>query len=471
MKRNPTFVFQVVLAVVDVLIIIAAFSLAYYYRLHFDPRPFEEGSTLEFILSIIFLMPVWVILFVVCGLYDRSIYTKRSKSYGRLLIAAAIGTMSMISYEFFVETDVLPGRLVAIYAFVLSFVMLVIGREIMMLIRKTILKHGQGLTNVLIVGNDNSSYILANNLDENAESGYRVCGIIANNEFVPENIKERKYTSLATAITESKPDVIVQTENTDSDRIYTEAINHHLSYMFVPDQELLISHSGEMDIIGFQPVIHVRVTPLVGGARLVKRLCDILFGGIFLIIASPFLLIIAIIIKINEPKGNVFYKEKRYTRFGRKRNIYKFRSMKTEFCNMTPEQAFEKMNRPELSIQYRANGDQLDDDPRITKIGKFLRSFSLDELPQLINVVRGDISLVGPRALQPQELKEYKNKNLILSIKSGLTGLAQVSGRREIGFEERRLLDIYYIQNWSLLLDIQIIFRTIATVILRRGAK
>lgn len=138
---------------------------------------------------------------------------------------------------------------------------------------------------------------------------------------------------------------------------------------------------------------------------------------------------------------------------------------------MSPEEAFAKMGKPELGRKYRENGDQLKNDPRITKFGKFLRATSLDELPQIYSVLGGQISLVGPRALVPGELNKYPNKNLILSVKSGMTGLAQVSGRRDISFEERRSLDVYYVQNWSFLLDVQIIFQTAWMVITRRGAK
>lgn len=129
------------------------------------------------------------------------------------------------------------------------------------------------------------------------------------------------------------------------------------------------------------------------------------------------------------------------------------------------------MGKPHLIKEYRENGDMIPNDPRITKLGKFLRATSLDELPQLFNVVRGDISLVGPRALVPGELRHYGDRSLLLSVKSGLTGLAQVSGRRDISFEERRALDLYYIQNWSVWLDIRIIFRTIGAVLLRKGAQ
>lgn len=129
------------------------------------------------------------------------------------------------------------------------------------------------------------------------------------------------------------------------------------------------------------------------------------------------------------------------------------------------------MGKPNLIKKYRAGGDMIPNDPRITKIGRFLRATSLDELPQFWNVVRGDISLVGPRALVSGELRHYGDRSLLLSVKSGLTGLAQVSGRRDISFEERRALDLYYIQNWSLTMDFQIILRTISAVLFRRGAK
>ena len=145
--------------------------------------------------------------------------------------------------------------------------------------------------------------------------------------------------------------------------------------------------------------------------------------------------------------------------------------MKSEFSGMTPEEAFTKMGKPELIKKYRDDGDYLKNDPRVTKFGHFIRKTSIDELPQLFNILKGDISLIGPRALLPGELRDYGDRSLILSVKSGLTGLAQVSGRRDIPFEERRALDIYYVKNWSLMLDLQIFFRTIAAVLKRDGAK
>jgi lipopolysaccharide/colanic/teichoic acid biosynthesis glycosyltransferase len=222
------------------------------------------------------------------------------------------------------------------------------------------------------------------------------------------------------------------------------------------------------------PVIAVRQTPLFGWGRIVKRLFDLGMGSIFLLIAIPFMILIAIAIKLSDPKGPVFMRGKaqnRLTRFDQVFKVYKFRTHYAKFDGKSDEEVFEMVGKPELIKEYRANGDQLDNDFRVTPVGRFLRATSLDELPQFINVVKGDISLVGPRALVPQELAQYAKKHTILSVKSGLTGLAVVSGRRDIPYEERRKLDVYYVQNWSFWLDITILLKTVRIVLERTGAK
>ncbi len=176
------------------------------------------------------------------------------------------------------------------------------------------------------------------------------------------------------------------------------------------------------------------------------------------------MLLVALLIKLTG-RGPVFFRQTRLTRFNNKFRVYKFRTIKLDFNNMTPEEAFYKMGRPELIKLYRENGDQLPDDPRYGKLGRLIRKTSLDELPQLFNVIRGDLSLVGPRALIPQELNVYKKRHAILSVKSGLTGLAQVSGRKDISFDERRQLDMYYVQNWSFWFDLVILAKTVRVLL------
>ena len=234
---------------------------------------------------------------------------------------------------------------------------------------------------------------------------------------------------------------------------------------------MLSSQMGDLELIGDTPAIFVRITPLIGSARIIKRLSDIIISLLALVVTAIPMLIIWLLEKIAAPHAPAIYASTRLSRYNQKVKIYKFRSMVPEYSSLTPEEAFTKMGKPELIKKYRENGDQIPNDPRITKLGKFLRATSLDELPQLINVLKGDISMVGPRALMPGELHHYGDRSLLLSVKSGLTGLAQVSGRRAISFEERRALDIYYIRNWSILLDLQILLRTVTAVILRRGAE
>jgi len=198
-----------------------------------------------------------------------------------------------------------------------------------------------------------------------------------------------------------------------------------------------------------------------------------LLGGLALIATSPLWLIIAIAVKLNDPSGPVFYRTKRLTRFGTDIQMLKFRSMYQKYCVPT-EESFARLGRPDLLKQYRENGDQLPNDPRVTPGGRVIRALSLDELPQFWHVFHGELSLVGPRALDAVELEQYDKKNLILSVKSGLTGLAVVSGRQGISFEERRKLDLYYVQNWSFWLDITIMIKTVRVLLerlIRKGER
>jgi lipopolysaccharide/colanic/teichoic acid biosynthesis glycosyltransferase len=248
------------------------------------------------------------------------------------------------------------------------------------------------------------------------------------------------------------------------------AQTHHIAYRFIPGNSEMFVGNIEVELFRSQlPVISVLQTPLFGWGRFVKRVFDLLFGGLLLLIASPFILVIAIL-NLFSGGGGVFFRQVRLTRFNQEFKVYKFRTQYKKYDGTTPEAAFSMMDRPELAKKYRANGDYLKKDPRVTPFGRFLRKTSLDELPQLFNVVKGDLSLVGPRALIPEELSVYEKKHAILSVKSGLTGLAQVSGRRSIDFNERRQLDVFYVQNWSFWMDLVILIKTVRVVISGRGA-
>ncbi|WP_231735441.1 sugar transferase [Gracilibacillus massiliensis] len=199
---------------------------------------------------------------------------------------------------------------------------------------------------------------------------------------------------------------------------------------------------------------------------IIKRLMDLAGSLIGLIITSPLFLVVSIMYFFGDAKGPLFFKQQRYGKNGKIFYIYKFRSMV-----MDAEKKLK--NNKDLYQKYLSNNYKLEqeEDPRITKLGKFLRKTSLDELPQLINVLRGDMSLVGPRPIVEEELLEYKNKrNDFLSVKPGITGYWQVSGRSEIGYPERVDLELYYVYNQSIYMDIKIIIQTLIVVLLKRGA-
>lgn len=472
MKRDFLLTSKLLLVLFDIIMVVASFGLAYYYRVHLDSRPyFFQPQTLNFIILAMTLVPLWVGVNFLSGLYDRTVFLYRSREYGRILIASVVSVMAMISYEFFTGEDIFPVRVIAIYFIGINFILMVLGRELVRLINRLLLHFGINRQKVLIIGNSERTIELAIFFSEAVDYGYDVVGVVAREEFLPLRTPYRAFTKLKNALEETKPDILIQTDLMRSEEIYAYAIENHLSYMFVPNQDRLLSQLNSVEIVGGLPIIDVKVTKLFGVGRFWKRLMDVMLGMIGIIIASPIMLIMMIIMKISEPSGKIFFRQTRLTRYNKEFQIYKFRSNKVAYNGLTPEEAFTKMGRPELIKEYRDNGDQLENDPRITAIGKFMRATSIDELPQLINVIKGDISLVGPRALIPQEINQYKRKDIILAVKSGLTGLAQVSGRRNISFEERRRLDVYYVQNWSLLLDIQILFKTVISVLFRRGAK
>lgn len=473
MKKDPGLIYRVFLVLGDALVITFSFAFAYFFRATIDPRAHTLTMGIKgFVMANLVLLPVWIFIFMLLGLYSKSVLRSRPRQYGRLLVGSLLGVMSIITYDFVTRSfnePILTSNGVAFYLVTSSFVALVIFRTAISSLRRLIFRHNHGLLRTIIIGNDDNTTQFLESIS--AETGYKVVGVVARNEFVPEEWRKIKYNTLKNAVSATKPDAIIHTDGIDIEGVNKIAIDNHALYYYAPNDRSLVSHMGNIELIAATPVILVRTTPLSGGARIFKRACDLLFGGILFIISLPFLLIVFIGQKIAEPHAPAFYKDIRLSRFNKRFPLLKFRTIKTEYNGLTPEEAFTKMGKPELIDAYRANGDYLENDPRYTKLGIFLRKTSLDELPQLINVLKGDISLVGPRALEPHELKSYGDRGLLLSVKSGLTGLAQVSGRRDISFDERRALDIYYIQNWSPLMDAQILLRTIGVVILGRGAK
>jgi len=218
-----------------------------------------------------------------------------------------------------------------------------------------------------------------------------------------------------------------------------------------------------MEFLENVPIITFSATPDHAFALLVKRLMDILGSALALLVSSPLMLILAVLVKFTS-KGPVIYRQVRCGLYGRKFVLYKFRSM----CEGAEDVLWEIKHLNEMDGPVF----KMRNDPRVTPLGRILRKTSLDEWPQFWNVLKGDMSLVGPRAPLPEEVKEYTRwQRRRLSVKPGITCLWQVSGRNEIDFQEWMKLDLFYIDNWSLLLDLKILLRTFPVVLLGKGSR
>ena len=476
MRNNASLIYNAVLVVGDFLALVAAFVVAYVLRVKLEfgiaDEAFGPISGQAYLGIFLTTLPVWILIFALLGLYNSSIYEKRFKELGLLLIGSFVGLLLLVFWSFLSAEPLFPARLVPIYGFAIGFLFLLTFRNLARMVRTSLFKRGVGLTKVLLVGNTQMTRELLDWLSHK-HSGYEVVAVVGGKQGVGEHTVPlyRSFDQFLEAqASHDGLHGIIQTELYADDarnaKILAYAQEHHVNYRFVPGNSELFTGNLEVDLFkNSVPVITVHQTALFGWGRIVKRLFDLIAGSIIFVIALPVMLVLASLIKISDPKGPLFYRPKRLGRFGNTVHIYKFRSMKTAFTNLSPEERFIKLGRPELIKQFRENGDQLPNDPCVSAIGRFMRKTSLDELPQLINVIRGDISLVGPRPLDPFEMEQYAKRNHILAVKTGVTGLAQVSGRRNISFEERRRLDLYYVQNWSLWLDITILLKTVRAVI------
>jgi exopolysaccharide biosynthesis polyprenyl glycosylphosphotransferase len=475
MKNNAALIYSVFLVIGDFLTLLAAFTLAYVLRVKYDPRPLLQQIPAEtYFYGFLAVLPLWIIVHAFIGLYRRSTYENRFREFGNLIVGSTLGMLVVIGYDFVIDDTLFPARLVAVYGLLLSFSFLVIFRMLARGIRSVLFSYGIGVNNVLVIGSGVPAASIIQELEDTAHSGHRIVGIVGDytrgsfTTFPDFNtaVHELRGTNVHSII---QTELYKQTDRNDS--IVNYAQTNHISYRFIPGNNELFVGNIEVELFRGTPVVTVHQTALIGWGQIVKRLFDLIVGIILIILTSPLLLLSIIFMKILNPRESVIFKQTRLTQFDRPFTVYKLRSQYKRFDGTTPEQAFERLGKPELAKHYREGGDHLPRDPRIIRGGYFLRGASLDELPQLLNVIKGDISLVGPRALIPEELKTYRHKHHILSVKSGLTGLAQVSGRRDISFEERRKLDAYYVQNWTFWLDIIILLRTLRAVINHVGAK
>lgn len=332
---------------------------------------------------------------------------------------------------------------------------------------------GLNYRNILIVGTGRRAQKFIHVVQANAKWGLRIIGLIDED---PEKVGQEILGCKVLGVFKDFEDIIHKNVVDEvvfiAPRSWLTAVQHMIYAceteglkinVAVDYFELRISRAKQTDLDGF-PLLSFESAPDKLGHLLVKRVFDMLVSSIALIVLSPFFLMTALVLKLTS-KGPVFFKQKRCGLYGRNFTLYKFRTM-------IPD-AEAKLHEIKAHNEMSGPAFKMENDPRITPLGKFLRKWSIDELPQFWNVLRGDMSLIGPRPPIPSEVVEYDNwHRRRLSMRPGLTCLWQVQGRNKIkDFENWMKLDMEYIDNWSLWLDLKIFFKTIPVVLFGVGAK
>ncbi|MBD3361032.1 exopolysaccharide biosynthesis polyprenyl glycosylphosphotransferase [Candidatus Peregrinibacteria bacterium] len=473
MKRFEIF-FGIIKVPVDFIMVILAFLAAYELRLVTEPikgiaKPIDYSvlpTIKEYLNFSIGAAVALIVIFVLGRMYTLKTTLRFSGETKKVIIFGGIWAMAIITYFFFTRTFPF-SRLAIIYSFALTIIFTTFGRGLIRIIQRGFLRMGVGRRRLLFIGNNNITKEIYKYLSNDLR--YKIVGLIGQKKKDKLKILGA-VRDLEKIIERNKIDEIIQTKSdvseTQAEDILELCDLHHVNYRFIPD--LIDVHRTNISIqtIGSIPIISLKPTPLDGWGKVAKRITDILGASLGLIILSPIFLITAIAIKIDS-KGPIFFARldegspvKRVGQYGKLFNFYKFRSMHPKTDNLRYTELTKKNIRKDGPLVKIKN------DPRITRVGGFIRKYSIDELPQLWNVLKGNMSLVGPRPHLPEEVAKYKRHHrFILNIKPGLTGLSQISGRSDLSFEEEVKLDRYYIENWSILLDIKIIFKTLGVIL------
>lgn len=452
----------------DAILILAAFVAAYFFRAKLEIVPviylWPLSQYLAFVLK---LLPFWIFVFVLEGLY-----TTRSKSLSRELSSIFIAVSSSMAltvvWIFLTKTDFF-SRLIIIFALIFTFVFVLLGRVFWRVLTSFLSQVGLLARGVILVGDNGLTSQLQFLIKKNNFLGLKVLEVVKPGEI--EKMEE---------ILQRNPrvdEIIVSDLSLSQAQILTLidlAEERHLVFKQVPSIYELKRLGLEMSWLLDFPLMELKKTPLDGWGKILKRFFDAVMALLALILLSPVFLVIAILIKLNS-KGPVFYLNERVGPEGNF-EVIKFRSMKIEYATgeryggkkalFLEEELIKKQNVRQGGLY------KIKDDPRVTKLGRFLRRSYLDELPQLINVLKGDLSLVGPRPHQEREVRHYlKDYNRVMAMKPGMTGLAQISGASDLPVVEEVRLDNYYAENWSFFLDLLIIFKTFGVLRRRRMAE
>lgn len=468
-SQRSDFLIPLLTVLSDAIAIEASFLLSYWIRFY---SPFADVFKVTlgyppldaYVYGSFVVIPIWLYLFSSRKLYRPRRAVSITDELFPIVRTVTLGMLIVMSAAFFYRAFSY-SRIVFALLWVNSIILIAFGRFLLIEFEKRRYRKGLDLRRAVIVGNNETANRIYESFLRRHELGYRVDGYFADSKS-PEGspLSNAEYLgTLAKAPTyirtEKIEHVFISLTYKEHPQLYEliescEGLN--VEFMMVPDLlELMTSRVRIQELAGF-PFLKIKEIPLSMWDRITKRAFDIVVSVIVLLLTSPLFLLVAILIKLDS-RGRVFYVQERIGLDGRSFMLLKFRTMK--------ENA-----EAETGPVWAKRGD-----PRVTRVGKFLRRFSIDELPQLLNVLKGEMSIVGPRPERKPFVEQFRTAVPRYldrhRVKAGMTGWAQVNGlRQDAPIEERTKYDIYYIENWSLAFDMKIIFRTVKTVLFGKDA-
>ena len=465
---------RLALAASDAVLILVGFALAYWLRYDTDLiQSVDEANFVEFSAyygAAALLLVSLLAAYKIEGLYDQRRGASWLDSVYTIFSGTVVGIAALIIW-FFSLRPLAVSRLMLVYAAVIIIVLLSLSRLVESSLRYALHRRGIATDRLLIVGAGELGRAIMRNVVAQPELGYQIMGFVDDAPNVAGTSIGRfewlgPVAKVGHILHDAQIDDVIVTLPWYSRDLIMHVLQtceaQGVRARIVPDMFQLRLNQVHLDSINGIPLIGVRETNIRGWNRAVKRALDVGLAALALVVASPLMALVALAIKLDSP-GPILLRQTRVGLNGKLFTVYKFRSMRVG--------ADKELSR--LQAQNEAQGPifKMRHDPRRTRVGRFIRKTSLDELPQFLNVLKGDMSLVGPRPPIPTEVEKYDDwHRRRLEVSPGITGLWQVSGRSQLTFDEMVMLDLYYAENWSLALDLKILLRTIPTVLLGTGA-
>ncbi len=471
MKKSEVY-FSIMQVLLDWFAIMSAAVIAFWLRDHpyiqakiqkdqIYELGFDQYMTIAMIMSVIV-----IIIYALDGLYKVRV-TRRLFSESAYVAKGTTIAIVFIMIGFFLQREWFSSRFIIVAAWILAIILVLLGRLMTRTFQKYLVKHkGVGRHRVLLVGSGGKLRHICRVIQRKPSLGYHVV-----NHIDHINIKRIKKIRNRFGVDEM---IVNESEMPDElvKKLYDYCQINDITYKVIPSSNQTVRF--EMRIFAGEPVIEYKHTSLDGWGAISKRIFDIIFSSILIVITAPIVVAAMIAIKIEDPKGPLIFKNKRIGANGEEFDLYKLRYLKWKWCttkeNPDWKEAME-YERELIESQSDREGPiyKIIDDPRRMRAGRILERLSIDEFPQFFNVLKGQMSLVGPRPHQEREVENYRAYHRrLLTVKPGITGMAQVMGRSDLDFEDEFRLDVYYIENWTLLLDIIIILKTVPAMIRSR---